>query len=100
MERISKLIIFSTLVILAFGAESDYLPGVGSPSPTQIYYNSQILTTTKCQDFDLKIRISQNADFVDIGTTRVCNTRDDIYVGIYADTGLSSLPVKAWLETF
>lgn len=64
-------LILAALLVLAHGAESDYLPGVGTSSPTQISYGGALITTTKCNDYTL----SAGNTFLDYGTVRVCNTK-------------------------
>ena len=90
------ILIFTILLILAHGAEEDYFPGVGSSNPTQISYNDQIITATQCVDYTL----SASNTFMDYGTVRVCNTRDDLYIGVYADQGfIGTDAVKIWIGT-
>lgn len=90
------IIILATLLILAHGAESDYLPGVGTASPTQIYYNGLLVTTTKCTDYQL----NAGNTFLDYGTVRVCNDQFYLYIGVYADEGFSGTEaVKIWVGT-
>ncbi len=95
MKNFTALIL-AALIILTLGAESDYLPGVGTLSPTQIYYNGQMITATKCTDYPL----NAGNTFIHYGTVRVCNTRDDLYIGVYGDQGfIGTEAIKIWIGT-
>lgn len=95
MKNFAALVL-AALIILTHGAESDYLPGVGTSSPTQLYYNGQMITATKCTDYPL----NAGNTFMHYGTVRVCNTRDDLYIGVYGDQGfIGTEAIKIWIGT-
>lgn len=90
------ILILAALLVLAHGAESDFLPGVGTADPTQLSYNGQIITTTKCVDYTL----SAGNTFMDYGTVRVCNSQYNLYIGVYADQGFIGVDaIKIWVGT-
>lgn len=90
------IVVLATLLILAHGLESDYLPGIGTATNNQIYYNDQLITATKCTDYQL----NAGAQFEDYGDVRVCNTQFDLYIGVYAFAGFKgSETIKIWVGT-